>query len=296
MISRHYRRITLSVGIWFVTSLCICGAFADEGSAQEDAKPSGFMSFDHEGVERQYVLHIPENLPANAPLVFFLHGYRGDARGYAEMGMSRVADQNQFAVVYPQGLKDYRGIPHWNARLKLSKVDDIGFLTALAKHLQERHQLNPEKTFSSGVSNGGFMSYALVAEARDVFKAAASIIGTMSGYTWEHRQTIEPTPILQISGLADEIVPVDGRMSPLGGWGGAPDQETIINFWKELNQTKTEEVEQISKTTTAYRYGQGVNNTQVWLYNVKGWGHRVPGERQMGTHSVDLVWQFLKQF
>ena len=131
-----------SVPFWIIASCSIlfCPVFA-----QEAATETGFEVFQHDGVERQYVLHLPENLPENAPLVFFLHGYHGNARQYAKMGMSRVADKHGFAVVYPQGKPDRRDVPHWNARLKISDVDDVGFLTALAKDLQHTHDLDPEK-------------------------------------------------------------------------------------------------------------------------------------------------------
>jgi len=287
------RRQVLSIVGWVlaVYSLGLSTAFA-QGTATE----TGLDIFQYGDVERQYVLHLPENLPENAPLVFFLHGYHGNARQYAKMGMSRVADKHGFAVVYPQGKPDRRDVPHWNARLTLSETDDIGFLSALAKNLQRMHNLDPKRTFVSGVSNGGFMSYTLVAERPDVFKAVASIIGTMSGYTWAHRDNIQPVPVLQISGLDDRIVPVDGSMRPFGGWGGAPDQKTIIEFWKDLDQTTTEEVIEVSADTTAYRYGNGVEGCEVWLYEVKGWGHMVPGPRKLGVHSVDLVWEFFSRF
>ncbi|MBT4887874.1 MAG: prolyl oligopeptidase family serine peptidase [Planctomycetaceae bacterium] len=286
------RRWLLLLVCWalFTNSFEFCTA-----SAQEIATKTEFQIFQYRDAERRYVLHLPEDLPKNAPLVFFLHGYHGDARNYAKMGMSRVADTHGFAVVYPQGKPDRRDVPHWNARLQISDVDDVGFLAALAKDLQHTHDLDPQRTFTSGVSNGGFMSYTLVAERPEVFKAVASIIGTMSGYTWEHRDTIKPTPVLQISGLEDKIVPVDGSMRPFGGWGGAPDQKTIIEFWKDLDQTTTEEVIEVSADTTAYRYGDGVEGCEVWLYEVKGWGHRVPGSRKLGVHSVDLVWEFFSQ-
>jgi polyhydroxybutyrate depolymerase len=264
---------------------------------QETATETGLKVFQHGGVDTPVrVATWPERLPENAPLVFFLHGYHGNARNYAKMGMSRVADKHGFAVVYPQGKPDRRDVPHWNARLTLSETDDIGFLSALAQKLQRTHNLDPERTFASGVSNGGFMSYTLAAERPEVFKAVGSIIGTMSGYTWEHREDIKPVPVLQISGLDDRIVPVDGSMRPFGGWGGAPDQKTIIEFWKDLDQTTTEEVIEVSADTTAYRYGDGVEGCEVWLYEVKGWGHRVPGARKLGVHSVDLVWEFFSRF
>ena len=189
--------------------------------ADEPHAPAQFIAFKHKNVERKYLLHLPQNLPENAPLVFVLHGYRADARDYTELGMNRLADANRFAVCYPQGADDLEGIPLWNARLKISKTDDIGFLSALASHLQAQHSLNASKTFVCGISNGGFMSYTLVAEKPDVFKAAASVIGTMSGHTWENRDSIRPVPILQVSSLHDEVIPYDGSMAKDGGWGGS---------------------------------------------------------------------------
>ena len=263
---------------------------------QQELNKRGFRVFDHEGTEREYLLHLPEDLPKKAPLVVFLHGYRGDARDYAKMGMSRVADANKFAVVYPQGLPDRRKIPHWNARMKLSTVDDIGFLKSMVAYLQKEHGLDPKRTFVSGVSNGGFMSYTMVSEHPETFRAAASIIGTMSGETWRKREQMKPVPVLQISGLSDRIVPVDGSMSAAGGWGGAPDQRTIIGFLKKLNQTGTEEIIEVSSRTTGYRYGGGVSGNEVWLYEVKDWGHRVPRAKELGVHSVDLVWDFFSRY
>ena len=183
-----------------------------EDVVQQELNKRGFRVFDHEGTEREYLLHLPEDLPKKAPGGVF-HGYRGAARDYAKMGMSRVADANKFAVVYPQGLPDRRKIPHWNARMKLSTVDDIGFLKSMVAYLQKKHGLDPKRTFVSGVSNGGFMSYTMVSEHPETFRAAASIIGTMSGETWRKREQMKPVPVLQISGLSDRIVPVDGSMS-----------------------------------------------------------------------------------
>lgn len=266
-------------------------------AAVEQSPPGKFITFMHKTEERQYLLHLPKNLPENAPLLFLLHGYHGDARDYmAELGINRVADANGFAVCCPQGAKDFEGTPHWNARLTISKTDDIGFLSELAAYLQDRYKLNPAKTFASGISNGGFMSYTLVAERPDVFKAAASVIGTMSGYTWKHRDKIRPVPILQISGLDDEVIPYDGRMSPAGGWGGAPNQDVIIDFWTKLNKTKTQEIVQVSSKTTAYYYKGGINGNEVWHYKIKGFGHRIPGEGDMGSHTADVIWKFFSKF
>ncbi|MGI9243843.1 MAG: alpha/beta hydrolase family esterase [Verrucomicrobiales bacterium] len=265
-------------------------------TADERFNSRRFLTFEHEEIERKYLLYLPDDLPDKAPLVFMLHGYRGDARDYTELGMNRLAEAKRFAVCYPQGEKDDEGIPHWNARLKISKTDDVEFLSALAAQLQKRHALDPGKTFASGISNGGFMSYVLVAEKPEIFKAAASVIGTMSGYTWRHREGIQPVPILQISCLDDRIIPYDGSMSPAGGWGGAPNQDVVVKFWTNLNETKAEEVVELSRKTTAHFYKGGIHGNEVWHYQVKGFGHRVPGKKEMGVDSVDVIWQFFSKF
>ena len=175
-------------------------------------------------------------------------------------------------------------------------MDDIGFLKSLVEHLQAEHQLDPNRTFISGVSNGGFMSYTMISEEPDSFRAAASIIGTVSGDTWKKREQMQAKPILQISGLADRVVPVDGSMSKLGGWGGAPNQKEIIRFFCELNQTKSVEITEISSRAKAFKYRGGVEGNEVWLYEVKYWGHRVPRASELGVHSVDLVWDFFSRY
>ena len=75
-------------------------------------------------------------------------------------GMNEIAETNGFAVCYPQGTTDNNGNTffnvgysfHWN-----QTVDD--FIIALAEYLQAHYNLSPINTFSTGMSNGGEMSY-----------------------------------------------------------------------------------------------------------------------------------------
>ena len=129
-----------------------------------------------ENEEREYIFYKPEGLKNNSPLVLVLHGYTSSAetiQWYSQM--NEIADEHAFAVCYPQGTDDNNGIPHWNANLKISDVNDIKFLSELAQTLQEIHSLDPARTFVCGMSNGGFMSYTLACEAPEIFKAIAAL-------------------------------------------------------------------------------------------------------------------------
>lgn len=232
--------------------------------------------FEHNGMSREYLLHIPETLPEQAPLVFFLHGYGGNARPYSWLGMKSKADDMGFALVFPQGSKDTNGVTHWNAQLDISSTDDVAFLSALAVDLQSEHDLDPLRTYSSGISNGGFMSYTLVCHAPEVFAAAGSVIGTMSGETWETCPE-SPVPIFQISGTDDDVVPIDGSMDTEDGWGGAPDMDTIIAHWSSVNGCADEQTVDVEdEQTTGTRHTDCDSGHDVLYFEVDGMGHDLP--------------------
>ncbi|MEM6767043.1 MAG: PHB depolymerase family esterase [Bacteroidota bacterium] len=257
------------------------------------------QTFNYNGLGRQYTLFTPTDLPPNAPLVFMLHGYQGRAVEYIPwVGLNTVAQTHGFAVCYPQGSNDTGGTPHWNSRLTISQTDDIGFLTALAEHLQQTQDLDPNRTFSCGFSNGGFMSYTMACERPGIFRAIGSVTGTMSGYTWRNRDsTTQPTPILQISGINDNVVPINGSMSTFGGWGGAPHMDSIMNYWANFNQTQTSDTSLIGPNATGIHYQDGVNDHEVWYYKIKNFGHEWPQtNNNAGFSAAELLWEFFSQF
>lgn len=256
------------------------------------------FTYNHNGTERSYFLYIPEGIEDDAPLVFVLHGYTNSAAAIMSYcGMNDIADDEKFAVCYPQGTTDFLNIPHWNANLSVSTTDDIGFLTELANYLQTEYNLNPDHTFSCGMSNGGFMSYSLACERPDVFKAIASVTGTMSGYDWANCDPDEIIPIFQIHGFDDAVVPYDGNWNPPGGWGGSDGVESVRDFWIEKNQTTEITRVELHPNLLAEYYSGGLNNNQVWFYPITDWGHEWPTEGKMDRSGIlgsEEIWQFFE--
>ncbi len=108
--------------------------------------------------------------------------------------MTELVKKYGFALVYTQDLKDSSKRTHWNAGLTLNNVDDLGFLSEQAPYLQETSELNTSQTFTSGYSNGGFMSYEIV-NRPEIFRAAASISRTESLKPWNNRTFTQAVPI-----------------------------------------------------------------------------------------------------
>ena len=248
--------------------------------------------------EREYILYKPVGVKNNSPLVFVLHGYTSSAEAIQwYSGMNEIADEYGFVVCYPQGTQDNNGIRHWNAQLKISSTDDIKYLSDLAQTLQNTHDLDPTRTFVCGMSNGGFMSYTLACEAPEVFKAIASVTGTMSGQAWENCDPSKPVPVLQISGIDDEVVPIDGSMNLVGGWGGAPHMDEIIEFWSTQNNCTSRDTVNFSESTDAYYHQNCLEEHEVWYYKIKNWGHEWPGEKSdTGTNATKTIWNFFSKF
>lgn len=257
------------------------------------------FSYKHDNQDRTYVLYKPVNLPENAPLVFVLHSYGRYAKDHMQsLQLDSIAEINKFAVCYPQGTLDVNtGAPYWTGGLASTDIDDVGYLTGLAKYLQTTYNFDPSRTFVCGISNGGFMSYALASESPDVFKAMASVTGTMTGHLWDNRNSISsPIPVLQISGTSDNVVPIDGSMSTEYGWGGAPHMDDIVDYWRKFNECGEVDTLSISSNIHAYHYKKGLNDNEVWYYKLEGFGHDLPTLDNSDLNSNELIWKFFSKF
>lgn len=126
--------------------------FFNVGTSTADSTPE--YTLQCEGIVRTYRLHIPDELPENAPLVIVLHGYGNPRPGV----LNETADRHRFAVCYPQGEKDNRGKACWNVGYPFQQdmtIDDVEFLSQLVHHLQLKHGFSKRNVFCVGMSNGG---------------------------------------------------------------------------------------------------------------------------------------------
>lgn len=59
---------------------------------------------EHDGIQREYFVHVPARPNGPLPVVFAIHGYSGTASGFqVAHDLNAHADRNGYIVVYPQG-------------------------------------------------------------------------------------------------------------------------------------------------------------------------------------------------
>ncbi len=275
------------------------------GTCENDIIES--FQFIHDGQLRDYYLYIPDSAGENAPLVFVLHGYSGSAGGImGYSGMNEVASENGFAVCYPQGLSDQSGYNFWNVGYAFHQnqtVDDVSFLSSLATYLQNEYSLDSQNTFSTGMSNGGDMSYMLACQANDVFRAIAPVAGCMMEEIYNTCDS-SPVPVLEIHGTNDSVTLWNGDMENNDGWGAYYSIEDGIDLWVETNGCLASENILIPNTSTNdgsyiinHRYFDCDENAEVWLYEVVGGGHDWPGSNgNMDINASVEIWNFFNQY
>jgi len=278
-------------------------------------------TIEHGGQEREYILYEPENLPANAPLLFVLHGRGQTNQGFYELGFNDLADKNGFAVAYPQSTYAYFGgkdqndpeafkLFEWNAHNDPTRVDDVDFLSHLARFLQSEHALNPDRTFVAGFSNGGYMSYTLACQASETFKGVAIVAALMDNKVYENcSPPPKAMPVLHIHGTDDSACPIGGNIDKKTGAKIPPSVAEIIELWAKRNNCTTTETLKITDTTTAHFHRDGINGNEVHYYEISGGEHLWPGEvpkkeiqekqgygDNSGIDATKIIWDFFSKY
>ncbi len=272
-------------------------------------------SFTHDGIERDYLVRLPTGFTPgeSLPLVFNFHGIgstSGEQFIYTGLlgGMNIVADTGNFIVCYPDGTR----IPNdegfeWNVGYRFSSTtaDDVGFVDELIDTLHAKYQIDLNRVYATGMSNGGYLAYRLACELPHRIQAVASVTGSIVPEELMNCQPSRAVPVLQVHGTADPVVPINGFDH------GLPIAD-VIQFWLDNNNcmsgTSTvvefDDINQsdgstVKKTT----YADCSGTSQVLYYEVEGGEHTWPGSSltDIGITNQDIVasreiWEFFLQY
>jgi len=213
-----------------------------------------------------------------------------------------IADTAGFLLVHPMGTLDGNNQPYWNANWG-GTVDDIGFTEALIDSLALLYSVNLDRVYSTGMSNGGFMSYTLACSLSNRIAAIASVTGTMNTNQSLTCNPLHPMPVMEIHGTGDGTVPYNGAA-------GMSSISNTLNYWVGFNQcdvspivTNVPDINTFDGCTAEhYLYKNGNNGVEVEHYKIINGAHTWPGAPVViGTTNYDInaslkIWEFFAQY
>ena len=252
----------------------------------------------HDSLDRYYFIYRPANLNTDisVPVLFALHGYGSSALSHLTYtNYFSLADANNFIVIYPQGTTTDTLSSHWNVGGWTSKSTrkDIEFIDTVIDLIKDKIQIDQTRIYSSGMSNGGYMSYSLACNLGNKIAAIASVTGSMTPDNFDNCSPSNPISVLQIHGLQDLVVPYIGS----SGSKSIPD---VIDFWVNHNACNTEPNRLIKYSNLALvnydTYENCLNNTNVKLILHPEMGHTWPFTSTHNVSASNEIWNFVSQY
>lgn len=297
----------------------------DKGNGtREIVNPSGKITqpgdyrftLEHDGLERVYLVHVPAKYQPGQPaaLLVSLHGGGGSMEYQAtdeNYGQISKSDREGFIVVFPNGISPLESglLATWNAGTccgpaRDRNIDDVGFIRKMIDKLSQQLDIDRQRIFATGMSNGGLMSIRLACEMSETFRAVASVAGTDNTTSCNPKV---PVSVMFIHARNDDHVPFEG------GRGNTKRQEAVTSFtsvpesvsrWVKRNGCSPTPKRVLDKPG-AYceRYAQCQGQAEVELCVTENGAHSWPGAAKWRSSEPpskaivanDVMWDFFMQ-
>lgn len=176
-----------------------------------------YDSIQYKTKERTFELHVPSSYnPSKAmPLVLALHGGGAISWYSLEQSSQLISKSNSsgFILVYPEG-RMVSGIRTWNGGGCCSyavslNIDDVGYINALIDSLTLKYNIDPNRIYATGISNGAIMAYRLACELSSRIAAVAIVSGTLEDTDFTCTPS-RPVPIIQFHSTQDSNIYLNG--------------------------------------------------------------------------------------
>jgi polyhydroxybutyrate depolymerase len=303
--------VALAVTYWMVGPAVRC-ELPEEATAEAGWSARTLVSG---GLQRCYFLYAPPEYDSIQPLpvVFSFHGFLSNPESHALIsGWHKLAAQEGFLVVYPQGRKFPQ---RWDSGETWgnSDVDDVQFFRDMLDDLSSAAAVDRSRVYVNGFSNGGGMTVRLGCEVSDLFAAMGTVAAAV--VSMEDCNSSRPVPAMAFHGTADPVVDYEG--GEMTGWllrwaAGVTDAPTYfvgaedwVATWAEGNGCDpTPEIIPPQGDAGGVRYTGCDEDAAVILYTIDGGGHTWPsgwpiplvGKTSKDIDATEELWAFLKEY
>lgn len=288
--------LIIATAFIFLSSACSKDKISEPTPESDPKVLKGLFDtiFMYNNSQREYLLYIPESYDGTkaVPLVFSLHGAAGTKESqYALSRFHSVADTANFILVTPEATAN--PVTAWNSSSSPNRADDVGFLNALIDTLSNKYNIDKDRIYIAGSSNGGFMSYELACKLGHKVAAITSVKGAMLAAQMSNCNPSRPVPILEIHGTDDRNVPYDWAID-------------AINFWIGHNRTSSTPIitnfpdtkPNNGNTAQLYLYEAGLSGIGVEHIRVNGGVHDWFGEpgTDYDINATLEAWRFFLKY
>jgi len=284
------------------------------------------FSLIHDGLTRTYKVHVPSsyNAKISTPVVMYFHGGGGSIQAAFKDGVDKYSDKFGFILAVPAGTgpipsrlltwnggkwppgKGTTGFESCCGYASKNNVDDVGFISQMIEEVKRNFNVDENRIYATGISNGGIMSYRLACEIADKIAAIAPVAPPAVPLDCAPSK---PVPVMHIHGTADPCAPYGGGTG--GGCLGSEKYEMqsakdMVNIWKNINKCSDDStIVYQNGDATCISYNKCGGGSGVKLCTIEGGGHTWPSgsqylpEKNIGPVSYETsfnqIWKFFKK-
>ena len=214
------------------------------------------------------------------PIVFALHGRGGNNNSWVNH-LINYTNSGEFIGIYPQGY-----LESWNLGPEPSNANDVEFINLIVDELQNYDNLNFDKMYAIGTSNGSGMVNKLAIETNH-FKAIAPIASQLIE-SLPLLDSTNPVSVLQVNGAADTTIPIDG--GPRLGHIFLDAYESAELWATKFNCSQNANIIMLGQDTL-YVFDSCENEKEIRYLRIEDGGHNLP------LHILfQDVWEFFQRF
>ncbi|MBM72489.1 MAG: hypothetical protein CL847_06875 [Crocinitomicaceae bacterium] len=268
-----------------------------------------------DGLNRTYLLYLPSGFNSNEslPLILNFHGGSGTANDQLYTAdMRDLAEDQNFILVYPNAHPDPNSNQETNWQVVTSgdlpftvpnPHSDIIFIDNLIDHLHTQLNVDLNRVYALGYSNGGGFTFDLGCRLNNKITGIGVVARTMYAETYNNCEVTHPTPIVTILGTEDYVSNYDGITYE--GTLYYHSNNSTNDLWIESNNLiPTSNLSLIpdinsndGSTVELFSWSSEDECIDLYHYKVNGGGHDWPGTfGNMDIVSHEIIWSHLSEY
>lgn len=246
------------------------------------------------GIKREYAIHLPAAYDPGRPwpLMLVFHGGGGNRHIAEDVGLLAAGERGGYVVVSPFGVAGSWALACGGCTAAdAANVDDVGFVATLVEHLSEHVNIDRERIYGVGVSDGGSFLNRLACSYP--ITASAVVIGTM----FLPPALCAPprdVSVVGFHGSGDDIIHISAGWGPMEMWAALNGCDPVAEV------TPLPDLEPADRTTVSrYDFPGCDGGTEVVFYAIDGGGHNYPGTgggRGLPNFDIDATEEIMKFF